>query len=511
MNEKLSLLSKMALRAMSGVDLNPLSKTFGCADRAYWHYQDGKGFPVGSMQVSALGFWAASRLINPDFKVASHATIEWWVRRIEAGDGSLDEYFFGQRSFCATAYCAMAMATVLHDGGEGITTRHHEALKKTLKYLASDEHRPDSANQTFAAMVAFDLSGLKGTNPFNPHFVEEGSYYSEYGGFDLGYTLKCVDICALAVGLIQEESLRKKYLEMSDKLISRLSNVVVERCFHPSLGSRGNSHLLLGGLTYFQRNGHPRVPAVLQTLTQTQRFADLVPAENCDDKYLSFFHLTSLSLAADISGKLFKAFQWQMPSAPLPSLEHEAGLFWHENKLVVSKEWPRFHVELPQKQYTFGGWIASNKDYTWVTCAHRIEDFSVENKSDALVIRHPLMFVKMKSNTSLVQSWWFSLALRVFMRVPFVGQVLRNMIYKKSMKARAGTKWGEREIRISIKEVIVRDKFDQNVKDIRLHHGWVMTDGHATRMHGSPKVLFEVGRRVRAGETVDIYQSEENQ
>jgi hypothetical protein len=465
----------MALRAMSGVDLNPLSKTYGCADRGYWHYQDGKGFPVGSMQVSTLGFWAASHLLNADFRAASLATIDWWVRIIEAGDGSLDEYFFGQRSFCATAYCAMAVATVLHDGGEGITTRHREALQKTLKYLASDKHRPDSANQTFAAMVAYDLSGLKGTNPFSPHFVTEGAYYSEYGGFDLGYTLKCVDICALAIGLVKEDSLREKYFDMSDKLIDRLSNVIVEKCFHPSLGSRGNSHLLLGGLTYFQRNGHPRALAVLDALTKSHRFSDLVTAENCDDKYLSFFHLTSLSLSADITGKLFKAFQWSKPLASLPSLEQEENLYWYKNKLVVSKNSPRFHVELLDKQFTFGGWVATNMGETWVSCGHIVKDFSVENKNGALVIKHPIMFVKMKSNTSLVQSWWFSLALRVSMRVPFVGQVLRNMIYQKSMKAKPGIKWGEREIRIVNKEITIKDKFDLTIMDLRFHRGWVMT------------------------------------
>src|SRR5437588_9163562 len=94
-----------ANRALGMIDQNPLSRTAGCGDRAFWHYQDGKGFAVGSFQVAMLGLSYAAELFPESrerFRSASFLAKQWSAREI-LRRGALDEYFSNQKSFCATA------------------------------------------------------------------------------------------------------------------------------------------------------------------------------------------------------------------------------------------------------------------------------------------------------------------------------------------------------------------------------------------------------------------------
>src|SRR5437588_7027685 len=91
-----------ANRALGMIDLNPLSRTAGCCDRDFWHYQDGKGFAVGSFQVAMLGFFAASKAFpenSSHFEIAQQLALEWWEKEV-VKFGALPEYYRGQESFC---------------------------------------------------------------------------------------------------------------------------------------------------------------------------------------------------------------------------------------------------------------------------------------------------------------------------------------------------------------------------------------------------------------------------
>ncbi|HKJ23210.1 MAG TPA: hypothetical protein VKB65_00205, partial [Myxococcota bacterium] len=106
-------------RALTLLDRDPSSPTYGCFDRNYWHYRT-QDFPSGMYQELALplaqafvGAWPGSRHHGqPRLRELALAGVDFAARSAHA-DGSCDDYFPFERALGATAFAAAAHAEVL--------------------------------------------------------------------------------------------------------------------------------------------------------------------------------------------------------------------------------------------------------------------------------------------------------------------------------------------------------------------------------------------------------------
>src|SRR5688572_11670500 len=95
-------------RARGLVDRAEQSRTFGVANRSFWYYRTLTDFPGGSWQQVMLGFAVLSTSSDPEIHAAemhelARATLRAWLGA-QHRDGSVDEWYLNERSYCATAF-----------------------------------------------------------------------------------------------------------------------------------------------------------------------------------------------------------------------------------------------------------------------------------------------------------------------------------------------------------------------------------------------------------------------
>lgn len=175
------------------------SRTYGCFDRSFWHYRIAD-FPCACFQevcyLLAL-VYAGSRLGNPyagrkELTKWALAAAHFWASHLNS-DGSADEVYPHERSFCATAFGALAVSETLRMFDAHVP----EALIRSGHWLARVGEPPVS-NQVAAGAVAlqslFELTGREAfreaaerkTRWLIQHQSEAG-FFPEYGGYDIGY------------------------------------------------------------------------------------------------------------------------------------------------------------------------------------------------------------------------------------------------------------------------------------------------------------------------------------
>ncbi|MGE5246782.1 MAG: hypothetical protein ACM3L8_00425, partial [Verrucomicrobiota bacterium] len=180
------------------------SGTSGCFDRAYWHYLL-KDFANARFQESAL---LLAILFSHDFpgnRFFGRAAVRRWARlallfwaRLQNSDGSFNEYYPFERSFCATAFStyAASRALLLLDDEE-LTRSVLPAVARAGDYLAAHGNK-DVANQMAAALAALGNCHLLTGDPRFAAAAEEKKRlllgmqdaegaFPEYGGCDTGY------------------------------------------------------------------------------------------------------------------------------------------------------------------------------------------------------------------------------------------------------------------------------------------------------------------------------------
>jgi hypothetical protein len=496
---------RAVVRARGLTDLNPLSRTAGCVDRSYWHYQDGKGFPVGSFQVAMSGF-AAAALAFPEgaseFQRAAELTAGFWAKQIARGP--LDEYFAGQQSFCATSHTTLSATLCLNlqEKGRGAFGDLGKAIETALGWMAQLGFRPDSANQTLAARLAWDLAAESSAlgpvfrdrvNPFTPNENRDESWLSEYGGFDLGYSLQCLDLCALALGLLKNPARRGVYEQWARMLVDFLHAAVVEATFDPALSSRGNPHRLTGGVLAFAEAGDHRAKAIITELHGYETPA-LIGMDSCDDKYLVFFHLNSLLLAEHVESPLSDFF-----TEPVQLSESVAQPTWGRH--LPSAGLLFFHVDTWRAAVSLtrgglvavsgraraevqGGYLLRDGRSLWTTVVDTDAMKIQKNESaQEVTLTLPLRLKRVSERTATVQHLGFRLALRLALAVPVVSDLLNRWILNKvSAGSKSSRPFAIRQITLSRAGVVVGDTFQGEYPNLFSLHHWNTTDGHSTRL-----------------------------
>ncbi len=440
---------------------------------------------------------AATNFQNKSYDSASNAVLEFWANDVFE-KGLLDEYFPNQKSFCASAYTSMAASiTMVLDvvNNKKPKETHLNALKICLDQLAGDKKRPVSANQTLAAHLAHDLGAellhlSLGNNPFQPELIEGSKIPSEYNGIDLGYSLKCIDICVLALVLIKDSKKREFYSEILMIYLDFLSTVA-EFGFHPSLGSRGNPHALFGGLSVLSEIS-PAVSSIFKILNEGDIIPEFVKPANCDDKYLAFFHLTSQAiplLQESLGKQSFLNFCYE--SQKLESFDRiEMGQLTflktpYGSKIVYSNQSGAYLRSQAESRVFFSGYLyEDSKGEVYIPSNYA----AIEAITSDLQITH--YSARFKERAEVTQNLLFSTVIKFLLVLPVVSTVFRNYIYRKTQKVNQAQPYGISRISLEINRP---PHFEWLVKAKRswLANGWIFIDGHATRLYGNAQNLFK--------------------
>jgi hypothetical protein len=492
-------------RALGLFDLNPLSRTAGCGDRAYWHYQDGKGFSVGSMQAAMFPFAAAARMQARAFATCERAATlasEFWAQRISE-DGSLDEYFRGQASFCATAHTTLAAQLLLatwRREARSISPTFSAAANAAVDWLVDETARPDAANQTLAARLAWDLAARNGANPFVPKQSTEG-WLSEYGGFDLGYSLHCLDLCALALSTLNDAERCEPYRRWASDLLNFLELALTRYTFDPMLSARGNPHRFVGGAAVFAAAGDARAARILEALAHGPR---LVPAENCDDKYFVFFHLNSLLLQRHAHAPIVSALPYPVgtlpaavvaPKHPRSMVLPDAKLFFfHEAAVRAAVALARTGAVHAEGGETIGNYVFRSGGRLYQS---EVQDGACDVKelAGSTVLELPLVAKPVAERTRKVQSLSGRFALGLIGAFRPLAKLFSRWVLKRVTRAqRSALAFGTRRITFSASGVIVTDRFALRASDVHLAKRWCFTDGHSTRLYSeAEEALVPIG------------------
>lgn len=196
-------------RVLGMIDRDPSSRTYGCADRYYWHYKL-HDFSNARFQETSELLAVAYHYPHPQnpyylqdcIREWAIAAIRYWERIIR-GDGSFDEAYPYERSFCATSFSAMHVTEAMIR----LSIRPSSDLGVVGCWLAVHES-PDTANQNGASAAALaNIGKLMGNEAYGSAARRrvEGmradhnrlGYFNEYGGPDLGYS--SITLSALSI------------------------------------------------------------------------------------------------------------------------------------------------------------------------------------------------------------------------------------------------------------------------------------------------------------------------
>lgn len=189
-------------RIFSSLDTNPLSPTYGCFDKAYWWYKT-KDFPCARLQEAVLAL-ALLYSKNASYHTSSvKALIEaalHFTLNIQHANGSFDEWYPRENSYCATAFVTYAVSETLLLLKKEISPKLEEKvishLEKSCSFFLG--HHEEIANQVAGSLAAlyniflltkkecYSTGAEKKLIVLRSLFHSEG-WFHEYDGADPGY------------------------------------------------------------------------------------------------------------------------------------------------------------------------------------------------------------------------------------------------------------------------------------------------------------------------------------
>lgn len=199
-------------RILALADRNPLSPTYGCFDRSYWHYRT-MDFPSGMYQEFVLPLALAHEHAFPGNPCAGRPRIRDlclagvdFARRSAHRDGSCDDYYPNERALGAVVFSLYAMAESLlllgardSDLAAFLAKRAWWAAEQGETGVLSNHHAIAALAIHVAALVAGDAgleaAALRKTRDVLELQHPEG-WFPEYEGCDPGYLTVTIDFLA---------------------------------------------------------------------------------------------------------------------------------------------------------------------------------------------------------------------------------------------------------------------------------------------------------------------------
>ena len=300
-------------RVLALLNRNPLSSTYGCFDRNFWHFKTIIDFPSSTYQQVVVGLAHLFSTAAPEnpfhgspvLKDAIRAGVFYWCE-IQNRDGSQNEYYQNDRSFCPTAFTTYGIAETLLLMGDHFSevekARIHRHLLLGARWLA--RHRfAIVQNQMMASMNALyqvwkvtQDDGVR--RSFEARRAEvlasqsaEG-WFPEYGGADTGYSYKQLYLLSSYLTAAGDDA---EVLAAASRLVDFLTFFL-----HPDgtsggdYNSRSTQHVMPYAIDFFHRRLHSESTALLAAWYYRHTAADeTISSLAMDDKYQSYFYYNS--------------------------------------------------------------------------------------------------------------------------------------------------------------------------------------------------------------------------
>jgi hypothetical protein len=309
-------------RLLSRLDRRPWSPTFGCFDREYWLYKTLLDFPRPTMQQCVLALAVLHESPFPGNGLAGQRAVLDWIQaavafwaRTRNGDGSVNEWYAHERSFCATAFTAYAMSeTLLLLGTAAEASWQRDMctrLEDTTAWLMAQRNLL-VANQMAASLVAINnMYRLTHSATYTAAYATRKAellamqhaegWFTEYEGADLGYSLLTVDLLAHLWHTTHDQDIAAAL----ERLLAFLGYFV-----HPDgtvggeYGSRATTHCFPYGLELLAAAGWPQARWMLVHIRQAIEQGRVPSPLTVDDTYAAYFYLNSFCQAACASQPL---------------------------------------------------------------------------------------------------------------------------------------------------------------------------------------------------------------
>lgn len=200
-------------KILSLQDREPLSVTYGCFDKSYWHFKT-KDFPSGMSQEYVLALALFSNVAERvgDFQQLSElcrnqalAGIEFSMKNSSARHE--DDYFPGERAFGATVFTLYAFTETCLILNLPTTPRMLDFLCKRADWVIKKQEAGKLSNHHAIAglallnvailskMESYRRAALSKIDEVLSWQTDEG-WFPEYGGFDPGYHTVTIDFLA---------------------------------------------------------------------------------------------------------------------------------------------------------------------------------------------------------------------------------------------------------------------------------------------------------------------------
>ena len=255
------LLARQALgeipKILTLLDRTPVSRTYGCFDRLYWHYRM-IDFPCGMSQefVYPLALaWSLDAPENDYFQAPAirdfvEAGIRFAARSAHA-DGSCDDYYPFERAAGAAAFSLLACIEAARIIGIDDDAEVRAFFRKRAGWLAT--HQESGRLSNHEALIVANLirmSALDGPEWEEPlraratrllSWQHEEGWFDEYGGADPGYL-------SLTIGLLADSDRKRPDLGLREacrRAISFFAHFV-----HPD-GTVGGAYTSRGTQNFF--------------------------------------------------------------------------------------------------------------------------------------------------------------------------------------------------------------------------------------------------------------------
>ncbi len=456
-------------RLLGMMDKNPLSTTYGCFDREFWHYAT-TDMPSARKQEAVLSLALLYKLKhskNPYYNSEKilqfiKASLNYWSK-IQEKNNSFNEWYPKESSFVASSFSLYAITeTMLILNIDDLKLK--QSVFKTAEWISSRKEKRVMNQETGSALALYNSFLVTGEKRFKKaaeskidlickNQNKEG-WFVEYGGVDIGYLSLAIDYLAK----LYKKTKIKKILNALEKACGFLSYFIhPDFTFGGIYGSRNTEYLIPHGFEILSGTNKDALlisSAIKESLTRKVTFPN-----SLDDRYLCQILYTWIQAYIDFSNKISREWHFKKKFSKIFS---EAGIYILSNDnfyMIINYKKAgvfRLFLKKQKKQLVDSGIFIELKgkklQSSW------FGNSKSEIQESLIIIRGN--FVKYKNNKTNPLKYAL---LRVFQYTfgrsekisLYVKEKLRDFLITKNKKQ---NHFFERKIRIADDEIEVEDK-----------------------------------------------------
>ncbi|MBN2125900.1 MAG: terpene cyclase/mutase family protein [Deltaproteobacteria bacterium] len=304
---------EQAPRLIGLIDRNPGSRTYGCFDRQYWHYNT-TDFPCAEYQESVLTLAYLFLLPHGTNPYCGEPCLLEWInagigfwRAIQNRNGAFAEWYPYENSMSVTPFSTYAVSETLLLMGDRIRERRRTiaSLKKAGNWLLRHKDLRVANHYSGSTIALYNLYLLTGEEAYRQgaerivselhRLQDEEGWFVEYKGADVGYT--SVTLYYLA------QYYKKTHDPNAKDIIARALDFLFffmhpDGTFGGEYGSRNTEYLIPNGFEIMAPH-LPKAALIGRRVRESLHHKGHVAPFAFDDRYLCYLGYMYIQAYAD--------------------------------------------------------------------------------------------------------------------------------------------------------------------------------------------------------------------